>query len=543
MKLEKIERENYYHIYNRGINGATIFKNEENKRYFLQLFGKYLSDKVTVLAFCLMDNHYHFLVEIIEDENKVTQGFSNLFNAYAKAFNKQENRTGSLFEKHFKRKRIQDENYLLNLIVYIHNNPKYDKEDYLYSSYHYYLNDSQPKSILLHKEVVFNLFDTIENMKLVINQRAGLTNEDLNIDLQGGFAEKAKQHLAGPEKAKQHLAGPEKAKQHLAGPEKAKQHLAGPKKPLGLNTQNTMKEQFVAYIKNLQNQITSGLEEVDGHAKFKEDKWTREEGGGGLTRVIENGAVFEKGGVNISEVHGKLPESMQQYFGVKDANFFACGLSLVIHPKSPMVPTVHANWRYFEMYDQAGKLVDSWFGGGQDLTPYYLFEEDAIHFHQVCKNACDKHSHKFEIDLHQTYKKRCDAYFWNAHRNEARGVGGLFFDYLKASEGVKMQDWYNFVTEVGNSFLDCYLPIVEKRKSLSYSEAQKNWQEIRRGRYVEFNLVHDKGTLFGLKTNGRIESILMSLPPQVQWRYDFQPAKESEEEKLVEVLKNPKDWV
>ncbi len=304
-----------------------------------------------------------------------------------------------------------------------------------------------------------------------------------------------------------------------------------------------MKEEFVKYIKNLQNQITSALEEIDGSAKFKEDTWTREEGGGGRTRVIENGAVFEKGGVNISEVFGKLPESMQKYFGVKDADFFACGLSLVLHPKNPMVPTVHANWRYFEMYDSDGKIVDSWFGGGQDLTPYYLFEEDAKHFHQICKTACDKHSRNFGTDFYETYKKRCDEYFWNAHREEARGIGGLFFDYLKVTDTMKMQDWYNFVTEVGNSFLDCYLPIVQKRKDIPYSEENKNWQEIRRGRYVEFNLVHDKGTLFGLKTNGRIESILMSLPPVVQWKYDHHPEAGSEEEKLIEVLKHPRNWV
>lgn len=307
----------------------------------------------------------------------------------------------------------------------------------------------------------------------------------------------------------------------------------------GLNTNISMKEQFVAYIKNLQNQITSALEEIDGKAKFKEDKWIREEGGGGQSRVIENGDVFEKGGVNISEVFGKLPESMQTYFGVKDADFFACGLSLVLHPKSPMVPTVHANWRYFEMYDSEGNIVDSWFGGGQDLTPYYLFEEDAKHFHQVCKTACDKHDSEF----YKTYKKRCDEYFWNSHRDEARGVGGLFFDYLKKTPLMSMPDWYNFVTEIGDSFLECYIPIVERRKNLSYSEENRDWQEIRRGRYVEFNLVHDKGTLFGLRTNGRIESILMSLPPHVQWKYDHHPDPGSEEEKLVDVLKNPKSWI
>ncbi|MBA4745457.1 MAG: oxygen-dependent coproporphyrinogen oxidase [Muricauda sp.] len=300
-----------------------------------------------------------------------------------------------------------------------------------------------------------------------------------------------------------------------------------------------MKDKFYTYIQQLQDSITSKLEELDGSATFQQDLWEREEGGGGRTRVIENGSVFEKGGVNISKVHGPLPKSMQNYFEVGDVDFFACGLSLVIHPKSPMVPTVHANWRYFEMYDKEGNIVDQWFGGGQDLTPYYLFEEDATHFHTICKKACDAHNPEF----YPAYKKKCDDYFWNTHRNEARGVGGLFFDYCKATEGTSMEDWYNFVTEVGDSFLEAYTPIVEKRKDLPYSKNQRDWQEIRRGRYVEFNLVHDKGTLFGLKTNGRIESILMSLPPHVQWRYDHHPEKGSEEDKLIEVLQSPKDWV
>ncbi|MDW5289504.1 oxygen-dependent coproporphyrinogen oxidase [Formosa sp. PL04] len=300
-----------------------------------------------------------------------------------------------------------------------------------------------------------------------------------------------------------------------------------------------MKDKFYKYILQLQDTITSALETVDGTAKFQEDIWERPEGGGGRTRVIENGDVFEKGGVNISGVHGELPESMQQYFGVKDANFFACGLSLVLHPKNPMVPTVHANWRYFEMYNQKGEIVDQWFGGGQDLTPYYLFEDDAIHFHTICKTACDKHND----DFYKTYKEKCDTYFWNTHRNEARGIGGLFFDYCKAKEGMTMENWYDFTTEVGNSFLESYVPIVERRKNLNFTEAQKNWQEIRRGRYVEFNLVHDKGTLFGLKTNGRIESILMSLPPHVQWVYNHIPEAGSAEEKLIHVLENPVDWI
>lgn len=300
-----------------------------------------------------------------------------------------------------------------------------------------------------------------------------------------------------------------------------------------------MKDKFVSYILKLQDTITSRLEEIDGKANFQEDNWKRPEGGGGRTRVIENGAIFEKGGVNTSQVHGKLPETMQQYFGVKDANFFACGLSLVLHPKSPMVPTVHANWRYFEMYDTNGNIVDQWFGGGQDLTPYYLFDEDATHFHTICKTTCDAHDASFYLK----YKTRCDEYFYNSHRGEGRGVGGLFFDYCKATDNLSMQDWYNFVTDVGDSFLEAYVPIVERRKDLAFAKAEKDWQEVRRGRYVEFNLVHDKGTLFGLKTNGRIESILMSLPPVVQWKYDHHPEPGSEEERLIKVLQQPKEWV
>ena len=300
-----------------------------------------------------------------------------------------------------------------------------------------------------------------------------------------------------------------------------------------------MKNKFYAFIQQLQDTIVSKLEEVDGKAKFKEDIWRREEGGGGRTRIIENGSIFEKGGVNISAVHGKLPEALRRQFNVEEGDFFACGLSLVIHPKNPFVPTVHANWRYFEMYNETGETVTQWFGGGQDLTPYYLFEEDAVHFHTICKEACDKH----HLSFYPIFKEACDKYFWNTHRNEARGIGGLFFDYLKQTIEFSLENRYDFVTEVGNSFLDSYIPIVERRKDISFSQTHKNWQEIRRGRYVEFNLVHDRGTLFGLKTNGRIESILMSLPPTVQWKYNHFPADESNEKKLIEVLKNPKKWL
>ena len=230
---------------------------------------------------------------------------------------------------------------------------------------------------------------------------------------------------------------------------------------------------------------------------------------------------------------------MQKQLGVSNSDFFACGISLVLHPKNPMVPTVHANFRYFELYDKDNKIVDQWFGGGLDLTPYYLFEEDATHFHQVCKNVCDNHDAHF----YTNYKQKCDAYFWNHHRDEARGIGGLFFDYCRPDDMHTLEKWYAFVTDMGNAFLTAYLPIVQKRKALPFSKAQRQWQELRRGRYVEFNLVHDKGTLFGLKTKGRIESILMSLPPTVQWAYDHQAEKDSEEAKLLTVLKKPIDWV
>lgn len=299
-----------------------------------------------------------------------------------------------------------------------------------------------------------------------------------------------------------------------------------------------MKPEFSDFIDNLQNEITTALETADGQARFIHDNWERPGGGGGQSRVIQNGAVFEKGGVNVSKVHGTLPDSMKAYLKVEHGSFFACGLSLVIHPKNPFVPTVHANYRYFELYDDQGQVVDQWFGGGQDLTPYYLFDEDATHFHQECKAVCDRHDKAF----YPTYKEQCDRYFWNAHREEARGVGGLFFDYCRPDKKHSLQDWYAFVTDVGQSFLKAYLPVVEKRKNTAYEQAHRQWQEIRRGRYVEFNLIHDKGTLFGLKTKGRIESILMSLPPVVQWHYNVAPEPETEEARLVSVLKNPVNW-
>ncbi|MDZ7720741.1 MAG: oxygen-dependent coproporphyrinogen oxidase [Balneolaceae bacterium] len=304
---------------------------------------------------------------------------------------------------------------------------------------------------------------------------------------------------------------------------------------------SSIKEEFAAYIHDLQNEICSTLEEIDGKSSFREDDWDRDGGGGGKTRVIEKGGVFEKGGVNISTVHGELPEPIKKHFNVDDGWFWAGGISLVVHPKSPMIPTVHANFRYFELYDdeQMAKSVDGWFGGGADLTPYYLYEEDAKHFHQTYKDVCDKHGK----DLYPDFKKQCDEYFYNSHRNEARGIGGLFFDYLRADEKRSLENWHSFVEDTGKVFLDSYIPIVKRRKDEPYDEEERYWQEIRRGRYVEFNLIHDRGTLFGLKTSGRIESILMSLPPEVRWDYDFNPKKGSREAKLIEVLKEPRDWV
>jgi coproporphyrinogen III oxidase len=299
-----------------------------------------------------------------------------------------------------------------------------------------------------------------------------------------------------------------------------------------------VKEAFTGYILHLQQEICSALEAIDGKARFAEDRWTREEGGGGLSRVITDGLVFEKGGVNTSMVHGSLPPAMQQAFKVGESRFFACGLSLVIHPLNPYVPTVHANWRYFELYDTEDRKIDSWFGGGSDLTPYYIFEEDGRHFHTTLKEAMDP----FGAALYPRHKQHCDEYFVNRHRNgEARGIGGVFYDYIRPESEEDAVRWFRFQQSNGNAFLPAYVPIVEKRKDLPYGEPQKEWQEIRRGRYVEFNLIHDRGTLFGLKTNGRTESILMSLPPRARWLYNYQPPAGSPEADLLGYLK-PREW-
>jgi len=299
-----------------------------------------------------------------------------------------------------------------------------------------------------------------------------------------------------------------------------------------------IRAQFQDYIHELQDEICSAMEQVDGKAKFQEDHWKRPGGGGGRSRVLQKGGLLEKAGVSTSVVHGPMPESLKEKMNTEGQDFFACGLSLVIHPESPLIPTVHANYRYFEMYDEEGRQLDGWFGGGTDLTPYYLDEADARHFHNCQKEHAEPHG----TELYPAYKKQCDEYFWNHHRGEARGIGGTFYDYRKADGERQLEDWMAFNMDMGRSFLPGYLPIVEKHAGESYSEEQRYWQELRRGRYVEFNLVHDRGTLFGLQTKGRTESILMSLPPRVRWDYNYQPPEGSPEQKLVAVLQNPRPW-
>lgn len=300
------------------------------------------------------------------------------------------------------------------------------------------------------------------------------------------------------------------------------------------------KEQWISYIHQLQDTICQALEQEDGLAVFQEDRWERAGGGSGKTRVISNGKVLEKGGVNTSVVGGLVTDTMRKGLGIDGHSWFACGLSMVLHPINPFVPTTHANWRYFELYDKDGNVIDQWFGGGADLTPYYLFEEDARHFHQVLKNANDT----IDKGLYPIYKKQCDEYFNNHHRgSEMRGIGGVFYDHIKPSETQDIQTLFSFQQANGDCFLEAYLPIVQKRKSLPFTPEQKYWQEIRRGRYVEFNLIHDRGTIFGLKTNGRIESILMSLPPTVRFDYNYQPETGSPEAELLAACQTPRDWV
>lgn len=322
------------------------------------------------------------------------------------------------------------------------------------------------------------------------------------------------------------------------------------------------RERVSRWMKTLQDNICQGLEQLDGEGKFQQDNWERTEGGGGRSRVMKEGKIFEQGGVGFSEVWGKdLPPSiLVQRPEAAGHGFYATGTSLVLHPRNPYVPTVHLNYRYFE----AGPVW--WFGGGIDLTPYYPFAEDAQHFHSTLKSACDAHHPEY----YPTFKLWCDEYFYLKHRGETRGVGGIFFDYqdtqgvlypvsypgsqldtpaAKYSQEagtVKNRTWedlFSFVQGCGNAFLPAYVPIVERRNGLEYGEHQRNFQLYRRGRYVEFNLVYDRGTIFGLQTNGRTESILMSLPPMVRWEYGYQPEPGSPEAELYDTFLKPQDWV
>jgi coproporphyrinogen III oxidase len=289
-----------------------------------------------------------------------------------------------------------------------------------------------------------------------------------------------------------------------------------------------MHERAVTFFQQLQDRICAGLATADGGASFREDTWERPGGGGGRSRVIADGAVIEKGGVNFSEVFGEFsPEFAKQMPG-DGTKFTAAGVSLVIHPRSPLVPTVHANFRFLTHGSKA------WFGGGADLTPYYPFKEDVVHFHRTWKRVCDRHA---AVADHAKMKRDCDEYFFLKHRNEARGVGGIFFDYADATEPM-----FDFVRAAADQFLDAYVPIVERRKGLAYTAEERFFQEVRRGRYVEFNLVYDRGTIFGLKTDGRTESILMSLPPVVRYLYDHRPAAGTREAELTDYWLKPKDW-
>lgn len=289
-----------------------------------------------------------------------------------------------------------------------------------------------------------------------------------------------------------------------------------------------MHQAAVEYFQSLQDRICSGLARADGQ-NFREDTWQRPGGGGGRSRVLVEGGVFEKAGVNFSEVFGEMsPEFARQVPGEGTA-FSATGLSLVLHPRNPHVPTVHANFRFLTKGGRA------WFGGGADLTPYYPVRQDVIAFHRVWKQVCERHAPL--VDYRQM-KEACDQYFFLPHRNEPRGVGGIFFDYFEGN----LDQIFAFVRDAGDAFLPSYLPIVERRRDKPFTEAQRRFQLFRRGRYVEFNLLYDRGTVFGLKTGGRVESILMSLPLNARWEYDFKPEPGTPEAELYDVYLKPRDW-
>jgi coproporphyrinogen III oxidase len=301
------------------------------------------------------------------------------------------------------------------------------------------------------------------------------------------------------------------------------------------------KEQISAHYQQIQDEICTALEQVDGKAKFVEEKWERDGGGGGRTRIIQNGNIFEKGGVNFSAVHGQLPPVMKKALNVGQDDFFATGISIVIHPNHPMVPIIHMNIRYFEMPSTfgEGKEPVRWFGGGIDLTPHYVFEDDARFFHQSLKSVCDQ----FNPNFYSRFKPWADDYFFIKHRNETRGIGGIFYDKLVAADGLSWDNIFEFSKALGRSFIPTYTELVNCNRDKPFTEEQQNWQYQRRSRYAEFNLVYDAGTKFGLETNGRIESILMSLPPTAKWVYDYQAKAGSEEEKTLGLLKKGINWV
>jgi len=282
----------------------------------------------------------------------------------------------------------------------------------------------------------------------------------------------------------------------------------------------------------LQEAICEQLEALDGSARFEETVWQRDGGGGGRSRILEDGAVFEKAGVNVSAVHGRVPEALAASMQGQGDDFYATGVSLVLHPRNPHAPTTHANFRYIERGDAA------WFGGGADLTPYVLYDEDATHFHDVFARTCDRH----EPTLYPRFKTWCDDYFHLPHRGEGRGIGGIFFDHVQPSESMDMEALFAWWADLGRAFLPAYVPIAERRVELPYDDDLRRWQLQRRGRYVEFNLLYDRGTLFGLKTGGRVESILMSLPALVRWDHDAEPEPGSDRARLLDVLRHPRDW-
>ena len=303
---------------------------------------------------------------------------------------------------------------------------------------------------------------------------------------------------------------------------------------------NPSKEYITEWLKSLQDEICQALQTADGKAQFKEENWTREEGGGGRSRVMENGTVIEKGGVMFSAVHGNTPDFLltekQHAIGTisEKSQFYATGVSIVIHPQNPMVPIIHMNIRYFEMSNGT-----RWLGGGIDLTPHYIVDEDAQFFHQQLKTVCDKH----HTNYYQKFKIWADDYFFIKHRNETRGIGGIFFDRLNDNEDLNFEQNVSFWQDVGKVFAPTYTALIAKNKDKAFTPENKQWQLLRRGRYVEFNLVYDKGTKFGLETNGRIESILMSLPANASWLYNFQTTANSPEAATLSKLKKGINWI